>query len=137
MVQVQQIFFSLWNFYFFLFTQKQENSRSNGTKFKFCKGCLPQLLLGSFLNTLSQITIKTNKYQLCSILDVNYLGVTHGTLFSRDVYVNNFWKKQFRLMITCPNYVPMFHKIIIFYLGFFGFSYLQYVAPSHGIYVKQ
>ena len=35
-------------------------------------------------------------------------------------------------MVTCPNYVPMFRKTLIFDLGFFGFSYLYYVAPSLG-----
>ena len=48
--------------------------------FKFFKGCLPQILLGPFLNTLSQIVLNINFKQLPirNCVDILGLGFQHS-----------------------------------------------------------
>ena len=39
--------------------------------FKFCKGCLPQILLGLFLNTLTHINTVTTTFMLYNCISNN------------------------------------------------------------------
>ena len=55
--------------------QPLKNSKGYGLLIKFFKGCLPQILLGPFLNTLSYILF----YVLLEILDRIHLTVTSST----------------------------------------------------------
>ena len=57
-----------------------KNDFSNGTK--FLKGCLPQISLGPFLNTLSQIFLKKNfKFVQQNVLSNKSLNLkTYGTI---------------------------------------------------------
>ena len=62
--------------------------------FKFLKGCLPQILLGPFLNTLSQMSRRRPGYLLNVLCAFSLRPVSKGSIATIQILIhtNNFEK---------------------------------------------
>ena len=71
--------------------QEKSNKIGRPYPFKFFKGCLPQILLGPFLNTLSHLIFQMH----FSLFNMSYWGLHYSFLF-RCIYWDFcvFWKLQ-------------------------------------------